>query len=214
MESSKRFSKGLIFFVTGIILLILSFYSLGFFGNGGSTQFRKEYKENIVPNNLYKYLSKQEVLEFLDKGTGIIYFGYPESPWSTRVVSILNEAAFANDIEKINYYNIKRERNTLALRNDGTVSIEANGTSFYNELLKELTGFTDKYILEDKDGKSVDTKEYRIYVPFVAFVKNGDVVYAHSDVVESYTDSSVELTQDQRDELYNIYEKGILLIKE
>lgn len=214
MSSTKRFTRGFIFFATGVVMLIMSLYSLGIFGKGGAAGFKKEYGDDIVPNNLYTYLNKEEVLEFLNDGTGVLYLGYPESPWCKRVVSVLNDAAFANGVKEINYYNIKKDRNTLSLKEDDSVTIDANGTNFYNELLKELTGYTSKYILTDSEGNSVDTGEYRIYVPFVVFVKEGKVIYAHSDVVDSYTDTNESLTQDQRDELYGIYEKGILLIKE
>lgn len=214
MSSSNRFKRGFIFFAIGVVLLVISLYSLGIFGSGGASKFRKEYGEDIVPNNLYSYMTKEEVLEFLDHGTGVLYLGYPESPWCKKIVSVLNDAAFANDVKKINYYNIKKDRNTLSLKEDGSVTIDANGTNFYKELLKELKGFTTKYILTDKNGNQVDTGEERIYVPFVAFVKEGKVLYVHSDVVDSYTDTSADLTQDQRDELLNIYEKGIKLINE
>lgn len=212
MSSKQRFIRGLVLVSIGLVLLILSLYSLGIFGKGGSAEFKKEYGEDIVPNNLYKYVGKEEVLELFEKGTGILYFGYPESPWCKRAVSVLNDAAFANGIKEVYYYNIKRDRDSLSLNEDGTVSIDANATNFYNELLRKLAGHTDKYILLDKDGKEVDTGRYRIYVPFVVFIKEGRIVYSHSDLVDSYTDTNEGLTQDQRDELYNIYEKGILLI--
>ena len=66
----------------------------------------------------------------------------------------------------------------------------------------------------DAEGNEVDTGRERIYVPFVVFLKDGKIVYAHSDLVDSYTDTNEGLNQDQRDELYNIYEKGISLINE
>ena len=81
MSSTKRFTRGFIFFTTGVVMLIMSLYSLGVFGKGGAAGFKKEYGDDIVPNNLYTYLNKEEVLEFLNDGTGILYFGYPESPW-------------------------------------------------------------------------------------------------------------------------------------
>ena len=63
MSSTKRFTRGFIFFTTGVVMLIMSLYSLGIFGKGGAAGFKKEYGDDIVPNNLYTYLNKEEVPE-------------------------------------------------------------------------------------------------------------------------------------------------------
>lgn len=214
MTNNKNLKRNIIIIAVIVVLMLLSLYSIGVFGLGGKTQFKKEYKESIPNNNLYKYVSQFDVLELLDSGTGILYLGYSESPWCKRIVSVLNEAAFANDISKIYYYDIKNDRDSLSLNEDGEVNVDTKSTNFYNELLKKFKGFTEDYILLDKDGNQVDTGKERIYVPFVAFIRNGKIVFVHSDIVESYTDTSKELTKDQWDELYNIYEKGIKLINE
>ena len=214
MEGFNNLKRGIIFSIIAIVLLVFSLFSIGVLGKGGSREFREEYGDSINPTNLFSYVSREETLDFLSKGTGILYLGYPENPWCKRAVSVLNDVAFANGLNEIKYYNIKKDRDSLSLSDDGSIEIDVKGTNFYKELLKYLKDFTDEYVLTDSNGNEVDTGNKRIYVPFVAFVKDGKIVYAHSDLVDSYTDTNEGLSQDQRDELYNIYEKGISMIKE
>ena len=214
MERFNNLKREIIFSIIAIVLLVFSLFSIGVLGKGGSREFREEYGDSINPTNLFSYVSREETLDFLSKGTGILYLGYPENPWCKRAVSVLNDAAFANGLNEIKYYNIKKDRDSLSLNDDGSIEVDVKGTNFYKELLKYLKDFADEYILTDSNGNEVDTGNKRIYVPFVAFVKDGKIVYAHSDLVDSYTDTSEGLSQDQRDELYNIYEKGISMIKD
>lgn len=214
MSSKKGITRYISVICIVLCLLGLSMFSFGVFGLGGKTQFKKEYKENIQSNNLYKYLSQYEVLDFLNNETGVIYFGYPENPWCKRIVSVLNECAFSNGMDKIYYYNIKEDQNILSLNENKKIKIDKQGTNFYNELLKELKGNTSKYILEDENGNKYDTGKMRINAPYVAFVKDGKVLSYHEGIVDSYNDINESLTQQQWDELYNIYEKGFELINE
>ena len=43
----------------------------------------------INKNNPVKYASYEEVMNILESGTGIIYFGYPECPWCRTIVPVL-----------------------------------------------------------------------------------------------------------------------------
>ena len=46
----------------------------------------------------------------------------------------------------------------------------------------------------------------KIITPTVIFIKEGKIVGIHISLLESYTDYNIELTQEQTDELINIYQ--------
>lgn len=214
--SKNNFTRGLVIFIVGVILLILCLWSTGTFNkNSDALKFYSEYgnSSTITEDNLYKYASKEEVLDLLDHKTGVLYFGFSTCPWCQTIVPILNQVASDNGQGEILYYDIKRDRNTLSLNEQGEVVTDKESTNFYRELLKELDDVASPYILTDDEGKEVDTGEKRIYVPLVVFVKEGKVVYSHEATVESQEDPKVKLNDKQKDELADYYKKGFNLIK-
>ena len=204
MSSNKSITRYLSVFIIVLALFGLSTYSFGVFGQGGKAEFKDEYKESIQSNNLYKYITQYDVLELLNDGTGVLYLGYPEDVECKRIVSVLNETAFTNGIDKI----------VLSLNEMNKVEVENQSTNFYNELLKELKDNTDEYILEDENGKIYKTGKMKLNTPSVVFIKDGEIVYFHDGIVEGYNDVNVDLTQEQLDELERIYQMGFDLINE
>lgn len=215
-KNKGNFKRGLVIFIVGIILLILCLWSLGVFNkNSDGIKFYNEYStiSNITEDNLYTYATKEEVLDLFDHKTGVIYFGFPTCPWCQSMVKALDDVGKENKYDTIYYYDIKNDRNTLALNDQGEVITEKNSTAFYRELLKELDDFASPYILTDNEGKEVDTGEERIYVPLVVFVKEGKVMYTHEATVETQKDPKIKLTEKQLKELKAYYQKGFNLIK-
>ena len=53
---------------------------------------------------------REEIINILEHGTGVVYLGFPECPWCTAYVPYLNEVAKANDVDKVYYYNILNDR--------------------------------------------------------------------------------------------------------
>ena len=126
--------------------------------SGDSLKFKEEYEilngkyyeeGNVIASNLeieknnpYIYLNENDVLDKLNNGTHIIFFGNPECGWSRRVVPVLTEFANKNKIDKIYYYNI------LMFKNN-------------NEILDEISSFViDEKVLTPivffiKDGKII-----------------------------------------------------------
>lgn len=214
MSSNKSITRYLSVFIIVLALFGLSTYSFGVFGQGGKAEFKDEYKESIQSNNLYKYITQYDVLELLNDGTGVLYLGYPEDVECKRIVSVLNETAFTNGIDKIYYYNLKDDQIVLSLNEMNKVEVENQSTNFYNELLKELKDNTDEYILEDENGKIYKTGKMKLNTPSVVFIKDGEIVYFHDGIVEGYNDVNVDLTQEQLEELEHIYQMGFDLINE
>lgn len=203
-----------------LIAMTLSFMT-GCGKESDAVKFKKEYEsyngktiENskykypeveISSKNKVKYADADKMLEVLDKGTGILYFGYPTCPWCRNAVPVLIEAANELGIEDIYYMNVKDERDEMKVREDGTLETTKEGTKGYYQLLKRMDAILDEYTLEDINGNSVSTNEKRIFVPLVVFVREGEIVGYHLDTVPSQENPFKLLDENQKNELMDIY---------
>lgn len=114
-------------------------------------RFSKEY--TLVTNdNVFVYRDAKEIINILKNGTGIVYLGFPECPWCQEYVSYLNDVVKDNNIEKIYYCNILKDRK--------------NNTKEYQEIVNIL----EEYLQFDDEGNK------RIFVPAVIMVSNGEIV--------------------------------------
>ena len=114
-------------------------------------KFSQEYTE-LDQDNVYVFRSIDEIINILEKGTGIVYLGFPECQWCQRYVKYINEVAKEMGLEKIYYYNIREDRN--------------NNTEKYLKIVSIL----EDYLQNDEEGNK------RIYVPSVIAVKKGEIV--------------------------------------
>ena len=104
-----------------LISIVLILFLLAGCGSDAS-KFKKEYeslngkandagvlhKEITIPeDNPMVYATYEEVVDMLENGTGIVYFGYPECPWCRAALPVLLEAADEELMTKILYYNNK-----------------------------------------------------------------------------------------------------------
>lgn len=119
-----------------------------------SARFAKEY--DITDDNIFVYRDAEEIIKILEHGTGIVFLGFPECPWCRAYAPILNDVAKSNSINKIYYYNLADDRR--------------NNTTTYQKLISIL----NDNLLYDEEGN------HRIYVPDIAFVKDGEIV-AHDN---------------------------------
>lgn len=122
-------------------------------------KFAKEYTK-ISKDNVFVYRTMDEVIKILEKGTGIVYLGFPECPWCQAYVPYLNEVAKENKVEKIYYKNISQERK--------------DNTKEYQKIM-ELLG---KYVEYDDEGNK------RIYAPTIIFVKDGKIIGMDSETAK------------------------------
>lgn len=114
-------------------------------------KFSTEYTE-VEKNNVFVYRSIEEIINILEKGTGVVYLGFPECPWCQAYVKYLNDVSKDLGVEKVYYYNIREDRN--------------NNTEEYQKVVSILT----EYLQNDEEGNK------RIYVPSVIAVKKGTIV--------------------------------------
>ena len=173
--------------------------------NGTKTKSDKVYPQvSIGKKNPVIYADYKKLFEVLEKGTGVIYFGFPQCPWCRNAVPILLDSVSDYDLS-IYYMNMLDKRDTLELDENNNVVTVKEATYDYKKLLSILDNYLMDYTLEDKDGNEIYTGEKRVYVPIVIFVKNGEIIVDHTDTVESQTDPYIILTSEQKQELKSIY---------
>lgn len=153
----------------------------------------------INKNNPVKYASYEEVMNILESGTGIIYFGYPECPWCRTIVPVLLEAAEAVGLEPIYYYNAKSIRDVKHLDENGNIVVDQEGTKEYYDLIEAMSEVLTPY-----EGLNDDTIK-RLYFPTIIAVKNGVIQDIRISSVDSQTDPYTSLTDEQHQELLSIY---------
>lgn len=157
----------------------------------------KQYSSiELLEKNPFYYASYEEIDKVLD-GTGVIYFGYPECPWCRELVPLLAQASKKVGMGKIHYKNLKEERNILTFE-DGTVIQEKVGSEGYTKLLQKLDSILPIY-----EGLEDDTLK-RIYVPYVLFVRDGEIVDTHTGTWEEQTDPFTPLTEEEKTKLLSI----------
>lgn len=164
-------------------------------------------------NNPYVYKTDDEIANFLEDGTGLIYFGYSTCPWCRSAVPILTKAANSTNLAEILYVDIKNIRDTLALDDKDAVIVKEEGTNGYREILKKLDPVLEKYYLENKKGKKIDTKEKRLYAPTVITIKDGKILDIHVDTVKTQKSGYDILTEKEQEELFEIYQKMIIKLQ-
>ena len=173
--------------------------------NGKYNEYSKKYYMDmeILVNSNVEYRDATEIIEILKNETGIIYFGFPECPWCRNLVPVL-----VNKLSEYNvpfyYYNAYDIRDKKHLDENGNVVTDKEGTTEYYEIVNLLSDFLGEYEgLNNKNTK-------RLYFPTVVFVKNGKVIDVHIGTVDSQTDPSIALSEEQILELGSVLEQGIV----
>jgi len=161
-------------------------------------RFTSEF--SVTKNNPYHYIEIEEVLEIFENGTGIILFADPDSEKDQATVEILTEVFIKNNITKVYYYNPKRIRD--------------NNTKEYQQLIKLLEKYQEQNNNDNDEvdeNETIEKEELFLYLPDIYFVKNGTIIGHNNDIVTMELDKEEFLTEKQRKQLKQNYEK---LIKE
>lgn len=143
-------------------------------------KFSVEYE--VSKENPFNYAKIDEVLQVFEDGTGIVFFGNPDSDWSKESAKILEEALeYKNVSEKVYYYN--------------PVRIRDDNTEEYQILVEKLFDY-----LEDDN----DENPY-LYIPDIYFVHNGKILGHNNDLasMEGYVDEV--MTTKRREEVKDKY---------
>lgn len=149
--------KRIVILVSVIILFMIGVVSLVLFLKkdkktaSDMEKFSAEYHE-VAKNNVFVYRNIDEIINILEKGTGIVYLGFPECKWCQRYTKYLNEVAMDMGISKIYYYNIREDR------------------KLNTENYQKIVSILENYLQNDEEGNK------RIYVPSVIALKKGEIV--------------------------------------
>lgn len=173
----------------GAILVGIMTFGIYQYLKSDGEKFKAEYEAlnnenvniNISKNNPIKYVTLDEVFDIIQNKTGVIYFGFPGCPWCRNMIPVLFEAAKNNNIDTIYYFNPR--------------DIRKSDNEDYNKL-KEIL---NEYLSEDENGQKV------LYVPDVYFIKDGKIVGHHLGTVDSQEDPTISLTDEEKNELLDIF---------
>lgn len=173
--------------------------------NGQTNSNDKNYLEvNLPDENSFIYASYEEVMTLLEKGTGVIYFGFPTCPWCRNIVELLEETAKEDRVDTIYYFNAREYRDNKRLTEQGEIETVTEAKEGYAELLAALGDYASTY--EGLGDESIK----RLYFPTVVFVKNGEIIAFHEGTVDSQEDPYIAMSEEQRKELKKIYHDGFI----
>lgn len=187
MSKPKCSKLGYILFaIISVLLIIGVVYAVKFknvrrFFESDSKRFVREYHE-VGEDNVFVYKNIDEIINILEKGTGVVYLGFPECPWCQAYVKYLNEVAKESGLKEVYYFDIREDRK--------------NNSEKYRKIVSLLEG----NLLYDDNGKA------RVYVPDVTAVVEGSIIGHNNEtsVIEGSTPASY-WTDERVDNL-----KGVL----
>ncbi len=195
-----------------------------------ATKFKEEYEKlnntvresdgakynnvSIPVDNPIKYIDCSEALDILNQEKAVIYVGANWCPWCRNAVNVLFDAAKENNIETIYYLNLDDEKDEFTVEDNKVVKTK-DGSKAYYQLLEKLDAILSDYTITNDKGKTFDTKEKRIYMPFVMVIKDKKVIDNHVGTVTLNKNQTKydKMTDDQKTELLNIYNKMFEKIK-
>lgn len=169
--------------------------------------FSPDYKYlevNIPKDNKIIYKSDSEIIDVIKNETAVIYFGFNSCPWCRSMVENLIKVTNDLNIKNVYYVDVKDIRDTLEVTEDGNILRTKSWTPAYRELLTLLDEHLDYYVITDKDGNEVETKEKRIYAPNVVVVKDGKVLGLTTGVSENLENPFGEISDSIKKESYDM----------
>lgn len=223
----KKIFKLLSIIILGIILILggIMYYN---YNVRDSIKIKKSYESlngtvresdgkkynnvKLSSNNSFKYIDAKEANSIIKSGSGIIFLGANWCPWCRNAIEVLDDSAKSMKLDTVYYLDMDKVRNVWEVKNGKLVKTQKEADGYY-KLLKLLDSTLEKetYKIQDKDGHEYDTKEKRIYIPFVVVVKDGKIMSTHLGTVElnENQDKYSKLTKKQYNKLFETYNKMI-----
>ncbi|MCL2371574.1 hypothetical protein FWC63_02410 [Candidatus Saccharibacteria bacterium] len=174
---------------------------------------------SIPEFNLVNYATPERILEIVESGTGLIFFGFPQCPWCRQMAPLLIDVALAQGIDTIYYIDMTTIRTTWQVQ-DGQPVMTNPGHPRYQDLLVAFRSVIEPmdlnpFHITDTDGNRFDTGELRIFVPTVIAIRDGRIVDSHVYTVPAsipgnpYGNQWNPLAEDEIRYLRTIYERVI-----
>ena len=197
-----NFKKSIIYFLLSVSILLFGCKPTPESQNSNTTETLnlvyvdqkesdlKSYTFLADDNPAFKEITFESSIKFFTEGySGILYYGKVGCPWCERAVPILNAVAKDNNIS-IYYIDA----------NKGMGETKREREENYANLSKYIS---DSF-QEDSNGKK------GMFVPDIIAVKNGKMVAYHVSLVDDYDiHKNDQLSESQKQELYNIYQQMI-----
>lgn len=144
----------------------------------------------ITEDKVYVYRTLEEINKILKNGTGLVYLGFPKCPWCRGYVPIINEVTKEQGLDKIYYFNIKKDREDNSKLYQKTVELLGDNLRYDNE------------------------ENRRIYAPLLIAVKNGKVVMF--DDTRYWNNKEYDSTEEfwNNEDLTSMKEKLVKMINE
>lgn len=118
-----------------------------------------EQYTDLEDDSAFLMMEKDKVKTFIEHGTGILFFGYPECVWCQAYLPQLSDVLKENDMQAY-YYNIKVDR--------------TNDHDFYEEvvnlLIENNASGKEDIVQYDNDGNAL------IYMPLTLFIDGGKII--------------------------------------
>lgn len=166
---------------------------------------------SIDANNPIVYKSPKEIVSIMEADEAIIYFGYAYCPWCRNSIETLLEVAKDNNVSVIYYVDIKDIRDEYVF--DGTLIPKQTkkGADAYYKIVDILKDELEDYYVTDKNGNQYGTGVKRLLAPTIVKMKNNEIVGIHTSTVETHNNPYEKLTEEQKQELYDIYKEFVVL---
>lgn len=170
----------------------------------------KDFMEiKIDEENPIIYKTGKEIVDIMKNEEALIYFGFNTCPWCRNAVPVLLDAAKELNVSKIYYVDIFDIRDSYEFSGNIIPDQTKKGTDAYYEILDILDESLEEYFVKDTQGNMYDTGVKRLYAPTVVAISHGTVKGIHESTLESQTDPYTALSDEQKEELKEIY-KGII----
>lgn len=208
---NKKLIIGLILILILITGLVTTYILIQ--NSKDSYKFKKEYESynnksweyegkkgkylniEINKDNPIIYLNDENIVKELKEGDKIIYFGFPDCNWCRAALPVLLKSAEENGVEKIYYYDFGEVREAFEKNKNNEKA------KIYQQIIEVLgNNITSTFESGAKKG------EKRLSAPTVVLMKDGKVSSFHYRTVESHQNYNKNLTTDEYNELYKIYE--------
>lgn len=155
------------------------------------------YKDFMDSDHVFNEITMAQGNELLQsEKTFVLYYGFSTCPWCIEVLPILNDVAKKNGMA-VEYVNV-RPGGT-----DSTFDIRVDTNPDYVKLVE----LTNDYLTVNDEGVK------RLFVPFVFFIKDGEIVASHQDTFPEHNAHERKMTADEVNRLTAIYDDGFKALK-
>ncbi len=186
-KTKKKIRKGILCTLTGFLLITLSYKE--------TLIIEKEERKiaNIEDGEIFNYVDNEELMDILDKGTGVVLVVNKK----TLVNTYLDLLYDLKGDNKLYVYNIKNEERVLSLNENNEIIVTKEGTEFYDKLLTKLGSHVEDYYVHINDEKTIKSEYKTLYTPSVLFISDGKILYCHylmdnysleeKDIIDAYS---------------------------